>query len=69
MTTYLPHLLVDNYANCTLCNIEHSASFTMVELVWHSLLKGTITLHRDVKNVCNNWPQRRKGSLIKKYQW
>lgn len=35
---------VNNNTNSTLCNIEHSACFTMVDLVWHTNRISTVAL-------------------------
>ena len=39
--------LVDDDADGSLGNIENTASSTVVDLVWHTLLESTITLDID----------------------
>ena len=41
------YLLVDNNTDGSLGDIENTASGTMVDLVWHTLLEGTITFDID----------------------
>jgi len=42
-------LLVHNDTNSMLCHVEDTASLTMVKLMWHTLLEGTVTL--DINDI------------------
>lgn len=41
---YLPNLFIHNNTHSMLCDIEHSACFTMVIFEWHTLLHSSIAL-------------------------
>lgn len=47
--TLILDLFVDNNSTSTLGDIENTASFAMVHLVWHSFVDGTIYLNNKKK--------------------
>lgn len=58
-----PDLLVDNHTHSPLGNIVHSSGLSVVELVWHSLVEGTITL--DIHNVTNFIHFHVRGQMLR----
>ena len=58
--TLILDLFVDNNSTSTLGDIENTASFTMVHLVRHSFVDGTIYLNNEKKliNSCSRCTQK-----------
>ena len=46
--TNLPYSFVDNNTDCVRCNVEDTPSFSMIYLMWHTLLDSTMTLQKTI---------------------
>lgn len=53
----LLYLLVDDHSNSTLCDIENTPCFSMVDLVWHAFMNSTINLEYK-------WKKKKKKRLF-----